>query len=129
MKRVGAMDPDTTHYDRVLSHVGRPQDPSERHDTPSTTLQDFEALWLAKNLRSLADYHVDGTEETIARGLAEYIDGCVRDEAEPFATIYVKTETARDVIDKAMLMATDAAVPIGRLTATATEVLHDEDLS
>jgi hypothetical protein len=125
------MDPSTTdHYDRVLDHVGRPQDPAERRPTPSTTLQDFEALWLAKNLRGLADYHVDGTDETIARGLAEYVDGVVRDEGEPFVTIYVKTDKARDVIDKAMLMAPDSDVAIGTLVETATDVLHDEsDLS
>jgi hypothetical protein len=121
------MDPTTTdHYDRVRSHVGRPQDPSERYSATSTTLEDFEALWLAKVLRALADYHVDGTEEGVARGLAEYVDGVVRDEGGPLVTIYVKTETALDVVETAVTKAPDSDVPIGSLVETSTETLREE---
>jgi hypothetical protein len=89
----------TNYYPKVLRHVGRPSRPRERPDTPSVSLQDYEALYVSSLLEEYGYYHAtDDTEKKVTLGLAEYINKRVRDESDAYLEVYLKTQRACNVV-------------------------------
>jgi hypothetical protein len=92
-------------YEDNLRHVAEPQAPSEREKAPSSSLQDYEALWLADVLREHAHYgdHNHDTEPDIAVAYASFIDQKIRAEGKKHVNLYAHTDVAVETLVSAIL--------------------------
>lgn len=93
---------DMSNYESVLRHVVRPDDKSERRESPQVVLSDYGALYLRDALREYADYHAAGEYEAIARGYVEYVERTVYDEERHSVILYAHTPEARMVLADAI---------------------------
>lgn len=101
----------TDHYDQNLRHMAEPSKPSERRDTPSVTLADYEALYYANILREYGEYETGiGEERSIALGYVEYINQQVRERESSTVDFYAHTKTAANVLGEALMYADRAYV-------------------
>ena len=90
-------------YEDHLEHVAEPASPSGRREAISTTVPDYEALWLSVQLREYAHYGDHDTHQNIAMAYAEYIDQKVRDEDCDYVTLYVHTCSAVDTLVESLI--------------------------
>lgn len=89
------------HYRENLRHVVRPDEPSQRRESSSIKLRDYEGLYLAEHLREYAEYEETDEElDAIARSIIEYVEMCVRDEDRTVFDLYLHTSEARTVVKR-----------------------------
>lgn len=100
------------NYRQVLRHVVRPEESSERKESPRVHLLDYEALVLKRALAEFAGYYArDETEERIALGWVEYIDMCIHEERSKSFYLYAHTDKATTVF-YAAIGKCDSLLPI-----------------
>lgn len=87
-------------YNENLRHVAEPASPNERREAVSTSITDFEALWLAEALRDYAHYgeHPQESHVGIAVAYAEYIDRQVRENGLRHISLYAHTDEAAETL-------------------------------
>ncbi len=91
-------------YRTVLRHVVRPDDPLERSESRSVYVTDYEALMLKWCLHEYHSYGAPTDEyREIATGYIEYIKMCVYDENKNMFRLFFHTDTARRVLEGALL--------------------------
>lgn len=81
------------YYEQNLGDVGEPQRPSERQQTQSCEIHDYEALWLRCALNEYAFYADDANTE-LAKSVSEYIGEKVYDQENVLFQLYLKTDVA-----------------------------------
>lgn len=93
--------------DKYLEHMRQPDLQGERESAPSFQIDDYEALYLRRALRSYAHYHADESldYDGIARAYVQYIDRQVRDNKKDIITIYAHTGAAVEVLEESVEMA------------------------
>lgn len=85
------------HYRESLTHIIRPE--QNRQDASRIRLDDWEALYLYDPLVEYAAYSApDAEHETVALGLAEYLDNTVREEGKDHVYVYHHTGVAETVL-------------------------------
>lgn len=87
-------------YENNLRHVAEPASPDERERAVSTTIRDYEALFLTEVLREFAHYgdHDDERQGGIAVAYAAYIDKQVRANARSYIDLYAHTDVAAETL-------------------------------
>lgn len=88
----------SNYYEQSLEHIARPAVPEERIEATSMAVQDWVAIWLARELRDYASYVADDPNETIALGMAEYINMVVREESDELVPLYIHTDAAAETL-------------------------------
>lgn len=94
--------------DRHLQHMRQPDTPAERERSPSTHLDDFEALYLR---RALLEYCRYGKDD-LACSYAEYLQEQIRENKQEHCQLYAHTE-------RAVMVLLDA---LGQTTIAPTEM-------
>jgi hypothetical protein len=91
-------------------HVYVPLDPSDRKHAASFTLDDYEALWFARQLREYSYYDAaDSDRSEIAVAYASHMSAEVKDNGQPYSTLFAHSDTALDVLFSALEYARDEA--------------------
>lgn len=86
-------------YEEVLDHIAEPASPSGRAEAESITLEDYEALWFAEQLREYAHYgDASDVQSDIAIGYTAYINTQVRENEQRHVDIYTHTAQARSTL-------------------------------
>jgi len=108
-------------YDDNLRHVAEPAAPSGRDTAVSTTVPDYEALWLSEQLKEYAHYgdHPNEAHQDIAIAYVEYIDRQVRQNERRHVSLYAHTDEAADTLMGAMFHSEDGAMVESVSTALA----------
>lgn len=86
-----------TYYDN-LQHLAEPDTPGERREANSTTLADYQALWLARACEDYAHYEAPTPHGDIALAASEYLEMKVRDENRARFHVYTHTNEASTVL-------------------------------
>jgi len=94
------VETDTYESDDVLQHIARPSDPLDRQDATHVWIEDYTALEARYILLDRAYYRYDGEKADVARGYAEYINMCVRDEEHRNVTLFYHTDLAKQVLQE-----------------------------
>jgi len=109
-------DMDGDHYTDNLHHLAVPSTPQQRKEAVSTTLEDYQALFLGRMLREWAAYHAEQVGRgDIARGYVEYINREVRQQEACGVDLYAHTPVAAKVLNEAIY---DYQYAYGDLTPT-----------
>ena len=98
------------NYRAALDHIVRPENPAERREATSITIEDWEALSLIDDLHEFGrSTDLTATENTIALGYAEYINKVVREEGSRHVTLYVHTNLAESLLLGLLSIPTDVS--------------------
>lgn len=106
------------NYEDNLRHLAEPAAPNERRMAVSTTMPDFEALWLSEALREYAHYgdHPDESHQDIAIAYVEYIERQVRENERKHVSLYAHTDEAADTLMGAMFHETTEDDLVSRIS-------------
>lgn len=86
-------------YRNNLRHVVRPEESSDRAESTSIVLTNWEALAVVEGLREYAAYHAPNSERSeIAIAYIEYAQMVVHEERKSSVQFFAHTEEARRVL-------------------------------